>query len=132
MKIRTETLAPFIGGQLEIINPKDEYIYRGEIKTAEVSVDNTLTIKFKWMARGINFTPKRWVNETTHMTYKVSLNIFSMRKFILGKKDKNKIMSMVSKSNSLNDTLIFSLPGGKGLNPEKVEGLNMNELSLVR
>ncbi|MFA6297453.1 MAG: hypothetical protein WC629_02725 [Candidatus Paceibacterota bacterium] len=131
MNITTQTLAPFIGGQLEVINPTDGYHYRGEIKTAEVGADGTLAVKFKWTAREIGFMTRKWVKETTHTTYKASRKIFSSARFILGRKDGDKILSMKPKSKRFDDTLIFSLPEGKGLDPAKVQGLELAELCLV-
>lgn len=57
MKLTTEMLQKYVGGQLEIQNPAEDYLYRGEIAAVEVIADHedkehkTLKVKLAWSAK---------------------------------------------------------------------------------
>lgn len=60
--LSVETLQPYVGGQLEVQNVQQGYLYRGEVKS--VAMDGPmLTFKFAWMALAEGFppVPMRWV-----------------------------------------------------------------------
>jgi hypothetical protein len=70
-------LASYIGGQIEIQNPAEGYLYRGEISQASLTQEDTeLNIKMAWMAKGEGYPqiPFRWV-ESNELTYGLSLQI---------------------------------------------------------
>lgn len=50
MKLTDEILQAYVGGQLEITNAVEGYIYRGEIEQASIE-GNDLHVRFKWIAR---------------------------------------------------------------------------------
>ena len=50
MDLTTEIVKKYEGGQLEIQNKNEGYLYRGEIAEAWVD-DNSLFVKFKWLAK---------------------------------------------------------------------------------
>lgn len=50
MLFNTETLATFIGGQMEIQNKNVGYLFRGEIERAVVE-DGVVKVRFVWLAR---------------------------------------------------------------------------------
>jgi hypothetical protein len=64
MRLTTQAVQRFKGGQMEIQNRDERYLYRGEIKTIAV-VDNGLRVEFAWLAKMRGFpTPPGgdWVN----------------------------------------------------------------------
>jgi hypothetical protein len=50
MEVTTERLQTFVGGQAEIQNAQEGYLFRGQIASAEV-VGDQLTLRFEWLAR---------------------------------------------------------------------------------
>jgi hypothetical protein len=76
--LTNETLARFVGGQLEVQNRNEGYLYRGEIETALVE-DDEFRATLKWMAKGEGFPllPERWVEEEPR-DYVVSLGAYSV------------------------------------------------------
>jgi len=75
--LTTADVAKFIGGQIEIQNQDEGYIYRGEIASAIVE-NNELKVKCAWLAKGEGTIPfiKRWVKDN-HIDYTASLEIYS-------------------------------------------------------
>ena len=66
MKVRNlnnNEVAKFVGGDMEIQN-KNEYLYRGRIKSVNIN-NNVLLVKFAWMAKGKGYPvlPIKWVKE---------------------------------------------------------------------
>ena len=74
MNLTDESLQKYVGGQLEIQNPKERYIYRGEV--SEVSIVNEiLRVKFSWLTKAEEFpSPVRWT-DIERKLYEVSLLI---------------------------------------------------------
>jgi hypothetical protein len=56
-------IARYPGGQAEIKNQLEGYLYRGEIETINIA-DGQLQIKFKWLAQAQGFppSPEQWIN----------------------------------------------------------------------
>jgi len=50
MRLTTEVLAGFIGGQMEIQNRSEDYLFRGEIVRAVVE-SGKLRVRFAWLAK---------------------------------------------------------------------------------
>jgi len=115
MQVTSELLSKFVGGQLEIQNRIEEYIYRGEVSEAVVN-GNELHVKFKWVAKGDGLPlPAKWVNEKK-TTYDVSLLTSSITEIDSGR------IAIQTRFVS-NEILVFYPPNGSKLDPAKVEGL---------
>jgi hypothetical protein len=80
-EVTTEYLQTFVGGQMEVQNSIEDYIYRGQISTAEV-IQNQLVVTFEWLARlEIAKTPDqqtRWV-PSDRSSYAISLLFYSVK-----------------------------------------------------
>lgn len=115
MEITTETLSRFVGGQLEIQNQNEGYLYRGEIESIEVDNDS-IKVKFAWLAKGEGYPPlpERWVNDE-NLDYVVSRMLSSASDIGDGRVSIN--VSIVW------ELLVFFPPDGSKLDPAKVEGL---------
>jgi hypothetical protein len=72
MNPTTESLAKYIGGQLEVQNTNEGYVYRGEISSIAIK-GNDLTLKLKWNAK---MRPEGWINDTK-LDYAASLEIYT-------------------------------------------------------
>jgi hypothetical protein len=115
MELTTDTFVKYKGGQMEIQNQGEGYIYRGEIKTIAVE-DDTLTVSFAWLAKGDSFPPTKWESEA-NLTYCASLQLYA-------------ISDIGEERISLNSPIIGELvvlfpPNGSKLDPAKVEGLKL-------
>jgi hypothetical protein len=116
MQLSTETLGRFKGGQLEIQNQKEDYIYRGEVATVEV-VDKSVKVKFAWLAKGKNgFPPDGWINDD-NLYYAASTEIYFARELGDGR--------VVMNSPIVGEIAVFFPPDGSKLDPAKVEGLKL-------
>ncbi len=115
MEITTEALSRFAGGQLEIQNKNEGYLYRGEIENIEVD-DDSIRVKFAWLAKGEGYPPvtERWVNENK-LDYAVSRELSIATDLSGGRVAIN--VSVVW------ELLVFFPPDGSKLDPAKVEGL---------
>ncbi|MDP3986573.1 MAG: hypothetical protein U1C53_02520 [Candidatus Veblenbacteria bacterium] len=119
MKITTELLAPYAGGQMEVQNSKEGYIYCGEIAAVTVE-DGELHVTWAWVAKGESYPPipKQWV-KANELNYRASLWIGA----VIGLGDSRLCFTLVT-----GDAIIFSPRGhGNNLNPAKVEGLQLAE-----
>ena len=56
MELNPEILANYARGQVEIQNPTEGYLYRGEVDTIEIRADE-LHVIFEWVARGQGYPP---------------------------------------------------------------------------
>lgn len=119
MEITAQALIGFKGGQMEIQNQSEGYIYRGEIKDITIE-DNDLKVEFNWLAKGEGFPPipKSWKNDT-HLDYAASLEIFSVTDIGLER--------ICLCSHITNETVVIFPPSGSKLDPKKVEGLQLIE-----
>lgn len=115
MQLSNEALQEFVGGQLEIQNQIEGYIYRGEV--AEVGLANDeLQVQFKWFAKGDSLPlPTEWTNQD-NTPYGVSLITASPSDIGEGRIAIN--TGFVS-----NEMLVFYPPDGSKLDPAKVKGL---------
>lgn len=122
MKLTTELLANYIGGQVEIQGKDQPYYYRGEIATAVVEgvdIDAVLKVTLAWMAKGVGNPPalaSRLV-EDTDRTYNVSLYHSSISDIGDDR--------LLIQSPYVDDVVVFYPPTGSRLDPSKVEGLNI-------
>lgn len=116
MQLTTNSIAKYIGGQMEIQNQGENYIYRGEIKTIAVE-DDTLKVGFVWLAKGDSLPPTKWQNHDD-LDYATSLGICHV--FDIGD---DRIALHIPIVCEL--TVLFP-PGGSKLDPSKVEGLKLS------
>lgn len=126
MQLTQEMLAGFVGGQAEIQNVDEEYLYRGEI--AEISIENdTLKIKFSWCAKGEGFPPipMRWINDEGR-DYAASLDIYAVSDVgpsgCVGGSNRLCLNSAI-----VGETVVLYPPNGSRLDPARVEGLAIIE-----
>ena len=80
VELTVEIVSRFVGGQLEVQNSHEEYLYRGEIATATVE-NGDLKITLAWFAKGEGFPPFpiRWIKDDK-LDYACSLMIYGVRK----------------------------------------------------
>jgi len=115
MELTTETLQRFVGGQAEIQNQHEGYLYRGEIKEAIIE-GSDLTLRFNWQAQGVGYPPmpEKWV-KADHEDYKASLEIYSAKQDDEGR--------IILDSPIVGELTVLFPKGGSRLDPSKVEGL---------
>ncbi len=123
MDIRTEDLSRFVGGQIEIQNHDEGYLYRGEIETIEIArgaevpgVDRNdfLVVAASWMAKYRNDS---WISVPDKLDYRLSLLISSAV-------DGGDNRIVVTGRPPFSYELVALFPkGGSRLDPAKVEGL---------
>lgn len=74
MRLSSTDLARFDGGQIEVQNQNENYLYRGQIETARVTGDDTVVVTLAWMAKmGEDF---KW-HKASSKDYRASLEIYS-------------------------------------------------------
>lgn len=122
MQVTTATLQRFVGGQMEIQNQGEKYLYRGEINTIAVE-DDELRVTFTWIAKGEGFPPlpKRWV-VTAARPYAVSLLIVAVSDIGPGQDGGNRISGYAAIAGEL---FVLYPPDGSKLDPAKVVGLQL-------
>lgn len=116
MHLTTADVAKYIGGQMEVQNQQERYLFRGEIKEIKVTDDNNLEVTFSWLAQAIGYPLplKRWVlNE--RKTYTASLEIYSASDIGNGRLSLNSYITR--------ELVVLFPPDGSKLDPAKVEGL---------
>lgn len=78
MQVDQATLNRFIGGEIEIQNQTERYIYRGEISKVAL-VGGELNFTLAWMAKGVGYPPFPigW-ERSDQLIYEVSLMIYAV------------------------------------------------------
>jgi hypothetical protein len=109
-------LATFVGGQIEVQNEGERYIYRGEIKTAVVEA-NEVRITLNWMAKGEGYPPipTSWVVEN-RLDYTASLEIYTVSEG--GRR-------LCLNSLIIGELVVLYPSDGSKLDPTKVKGLSL-------
>lgn len=117
MQLTQDMVDRYVGGQIEIQNQIEGYIYRGEIETITVT-DANFEVKLTWMAKGEGYPPlpHRWVNDD-ELNYGLSTLMMSVAE--IGD-NRLCITSVVS-----SETIVLFPPDGSKLDPSKVEGLQI-------
>jgi hypothetical protein len=118
-QLTTESLARFVGGEAEIQNEGEGYLFRGEIAEAKVE-GNSLILKFAWCAKnrggpfGDGGAPSPdWDNDPT-LDYSASLEIYHHSDIGNGR--------MIFQSPIVGElTTLFPAHGSK-MNPESIHG----------
>ncbi|MFA4955134.1 MAG: hypothetical protein WC641_07550 [Patescibacteria group bacterium] len=123
MRLTNEDVQPYRGGQMEIQNSGERYMYRGEIASIVVEGDE-LRVRFAWLAKGEGFPPipKKWV-KYDDLDYAVSLMFYAASKG-LGDEDTREERIILNSSITGELVVIFP-PTGSKLDPRKVEGLEL-------
>lgn len=119
MQLTSEFLQQYVGGQLEIQNQDEGYLYRGEIKEAKVNGDD-LNITLAWLAKGEGYPPlpERWIKDDK-TTYEASLIIYSVSDIGNGRTCMNSLV--------VGEMVVFYPPDGSRLDPATVEGLSLEQ-----
>jgi len=115
MQLTSEMLTRFVGGQMEIQNKEESYIYRGEVKTIVVE-NNELKVQFVWMAKGEGFSllPNKWIKDD-HLDYAADLETY----YSVDVGDDR----LCFQSSVVGEMVILYPSNGSKLDPAKVEGL---------
>jgi len=111
-----DRVASYVGGQMEIQNQNEGYMYRGEV--AEICVENNeLRAKFKWLAKAEGFPPlpTGWVKDD-RLDYSASLEIYSPSDIGDGR--------IALHSPIVGEMVVLFPQNGSKLDPAKVEGLD--------
>lgn len=123
MHLTNGLLADFVGGQMEIQNLNEFYIFRGEIETIAV-VGEDLVAKFAWLAKGKGdiLMTEGWVKDDK-LDYSTNLEICSISNIGpsgggIGGDDRICIVSSI-----VGETIVLYPYNGSKLDPAKVEGL---------
>ncbi len=125
MQLTTQAVARFKGGQMEIQNQSEGYMYRGEVETIAVE-NNKLQVKFAWLAKGEGYPPlpKKWVKDNC-LDYAASLEIYSARDIGSSGHDVGGDSRICLKSFIVGETVVLFPPNGSKLDPAKVKGLQL-------
>ena len=117
--LNSRDLAKFVGGQLEVQNRNEGYLYRGEIATVGIKGED-LVATLNWNARGEGYPPipTRWVNDTEHLSYGANLSIYEVVQ--------NDRERLTLSSGITGEITVLFAKGGSRLAPSKVEGLALN------
>lgn len=77
MQVDQVTLDRFVGGEIEIQNQNERYIYRGEVSGVTLNGDE-LHFDLAWMAKGVGYPPlpTGWERDHT-LVYDVNLMIYT-------------------------------------------------------
>lgn len=133
-EIATGIFNPYIGGELEIQNEIENYMYRGKVATVSVT-DGILKVKFAWLARAINddggnsvLPTNGWI-EDDNLSY--SLTLFVGPDASIPGDEGIQLVSaraldtrgLVISSGVHNELLVFFLPGKSQLNADRVRWL---------
>ncbi len=127
-ELTTERLAQFVGGQLEIQNASERYLYRGTLKS--VVVEGTeLHAEFLWVAKGEAFPPipKRWVMENDQAKLRYATE-FTLYEEVKVGEDRICLHSSI-----VGETLLFVPKGGESwLDPANIDVLPSRQFSTLR
>ncbi len=116
MELTAERIARFAGGDMEIQNPGEDYLFRGPVETATVE-GGEVRVRFKWLAKNdggpSNPTPT-WTKDD-RPDYAASLEIYAVSDIGDGR--------ICLNSSIVGETVVLFPPGGSRLDPSRVKGL---------
>jgi hypothetical protein len=121
MRLTTQDVERFKGGQMEIQNQGEGYLYRGEVTTIAVE-SNELRVNFAGLAKGEGYPPlpQKWVKDD-RLDYAASLEICSAINVDPSSEDGgNRLCLQLS---IVGEIVVLYPPDGSKLDPSKVEGL---------
>lgn len=116
MQLSTEQLATYIGGDMEIQNRGEDYLFRGPVEHAEVKGED-VKVRFKWLAKndgGPNRPTSTWTKED-RLDYAVNTGICSVSDIGMGRLCLNSFI--------VGETAVLFPPNGSHLDPTCVKGL---------
>jgi hypothetical protein len=102
----------YVGGQMEVQNPTEGYLYRGEIGRIGVN-DNELQVGLRWVAKGEGFPPT-WIKDDKRY-YAASLEIYQVSE--IGEE------RICLYSPVVDELVVFFPKSGSRLDPSVVAGL---------
>lgn len=120
MRLTTQAVQRFVGGQIEVQNQGEGYIFRGEIASVVVE-NNEFRATCVWLAKGVGTIPaiERWVKDD-NLDYAASLEIYSVSDIGPGTEGGNRLCLQ---SGIVGETVVLFPPDGSKLDRAKVEGL---------
>lgn len=126
MRLTTQEVGRFVGGQMEIQNQGEGYLYRGEVQTIAV-VNNELRVTFAWLAKGEGFPliPQRWVKDD-RLDYAASLVIYAVSDIGPSGHEVGGDSRICLNSHIVGELVVLYPPNGSKLDPSKVEGLQLS------
>lgn len=126
MQLTTQTVAPYKGGQIEIQNAGEGYLYRGEVADIDI-IDNELRVKLAWLAKGAG-SPllSRWVKDDPR-DYAASLEIYSASNIGPSGDETGGSDRICLNSAIIGEVVVLFPPDGSKLDPAKVEGLELTQ-----
>jgi hypothetical protein len=125
MELTTAMLTAFIGGQVEIQNLAEGYIYHGEIETAVVE-NKELRLTLNWMAKGEGYPPlpNAWVADD-NLDYAASLDIYSVNNIGPSGDEVGGGNRLFLSSEITGERVALYPADGSKLDPAKVRGLQV-------
>lgn len=114
LHLTKEVVAPYKGGQLEIQNQNEGYVFRGEIKDVQIE-DCTLKVEFVWLGEA-SFPPVSW-KKSGRLDYSVPLELCTAGH--IGN-DRIAVSSFIT-----GELAVFYPQGSSRLDPVRVEGLEL-------
>ncbi len=122
MELTTEGLQRFVGGQMEIQNEGEGYLFRGEVATIVVE-SNEIRVRFAWLAKGEGYPSLlTWVNDSK-LDYAANLEIFSANNIGPSGGDVGGGNRLCIQSSIVGEIVILYPPDGSKLDPARVQGL---------
>jgi hypothetical protein len=116
-QLTKEDVTPYVGGQIEIQNPNEGYIFRGEILTITINGEGdsaVLSVTLSWMARGIGLPPIGWETDD-ELDYGLGLAMSVTSRLSDAR--------LRVKPSIIGEIIVLFPPGGSRLDPALVEGL---------
>ena len=125
MQLTTQVVAPYKGGQIEIQNAGEGYLYHGEV--ADIAVeDNELRVKFAWLAKAEGSPlPNRWIKDDPR-DYAAGLEIYSVSNIGPSGDETGSSDRICLNSSIVGEVVVLFPPDGSKLDPAKVEGLQLS------
>lgn len=115
MELTQGAIDRFVGGQLEVQNENEGYLYRGEITSLEITGEGderVLVVNFRWFAKmGEDY---KWL-VSEPKPYSISLMIYGVSDIGDGR------LCLIS--SIIGEVTVLFPPGGSKLDPAKVRGL---------
>lgn len=122
MELKTVVVAPFVGGQAEIQNQIESYVFRGEIESIAVEGED-LRIRFRWLGRGSLPLPEEWVVEE-NLDYAVSISTCAASNIgPSGGETGGSDRLFINTGFVSNEIITLFPPDGSKMDPAKVRGL---------